>query len=287
LILNKLLEEHPDEARKIKINALLRRERHKKDKQKIKKKKGKKNDRVKSSSKNRSSKNLPKQSSNPSSNKNIEELLELNQVDALNKEEKSPLLELPSDPNLHDCRKKKSGSKKPKSKSSMLNKDIMKDEIAEIASENSVSQSEVNLQTYKMKRNEEGKESLSSSLTIKNENPKPDSKEKQTSNHINLKYDPDEIVNESDTDYKESTDEEILDDEYSNEGEEDDETLDELLFLEAVASLNENISMLTINSTDIFNCFQNLVKETTTLSSTLKEFNTNLLSNQIHEVSEK
>jgi hypothetical protein len=32
----KLMDEHPEDARKIKINALLRRERHKKDKQKIK-----------------------------------------------------------------------------------------------------------------------------------------------------------------------------------------------------------------------------------------------------------
>ena len=101
------------------------------------------------------------------------------------------------------------------------------------------------------------------------------SKGKQSSNHINLKYDPKEI-NESGTDYKESTDEEILDDEYDNEGE-DEESLDELLFLEAVASLNENIAMLTINSTDIFNCFQNLVKETNTLSSSLKEFNYQLV----------
>ena len=101
------------------------------------------------------------------------------------------------------------------------------------------------------------------------------SKGKQSSNHINLKYDSKEI-NESGTDYKESTDEEILDDEYDNEGE-DEESLDELLFLEAVASLNENIAMLTINSTDIFNCFQNLVKETNTLSSSLKEFNYQLV----------
>ena len=110
---------------------------------------------------------------------------------------------------------------------------------------------------------------LSESKNEKNSNGK------QSSNHINLKYDPKEI-NESGTDYKESTDEEILDDEYDNEGE-DEESLDELLFLEAVASLNENIAMLTINSTDIFNCFQNLVKETNTLSSSLKEFNYQLV----------
>ena len=56
----------------------------------------------------------------------------------------------------------------------------------------------------------------------------------------------------------------------------DDESLDELLFLEAVASLNENISMLTINSSEIFNSFQNLVKETNTLSGALQDFSKQL-----------
>lgn len=60
---------------------------------------------------------------------------------------------------------------------------------------------------------------------------------------------------------EEIDDNEDYDDEYDDEGEQDeDESLDELLFLEAVASLNENISMLTINSSEIFNSFQSLSK---------------------------
>lgn len=37
--------------------------------------------------------------------------------------------------------------------------------------------------------------------------------------------------------------------------ESEDEKVDELLFMEAVASLNENISMITMNSSEIFNSF--------------------------------
>jgi len=48
---------------------------------------------------------------------------------------------------------------------------------------------------------------------------------------------------------------EEVEDEEDEEEEEEEENLDELLFLEAVASLNENISMITINSTEIFNSF--------------------------------
>ena len=59
----KLMEEHPDEARKIKINALLRRERHKKDKLKLKKKKAKKGDKGKGGQK-KSNKLIPGLSSN-------------------------------------------------------------------------------------------------------------------------------------------------------------------------------------------------------------------------------
>ena len=60
----KLMEEHPEEARKIKINALLRRERHKKDKLKVKRKKAKKGDKGRGGSKNRSNKNILKEGSN-------------------------------------------------------------------------------------------------------------------------------------------------------------------------------------------------------------------------------
>lgn len=59
----KLMEEHPDEARKIKINALLRRERHKKDKQKAKKIKAKKIKAKKGRLKIKSSKRIIKDSS--------------------------------------------------------------------------------------------------------------------------------------------------------------------------------------------------------------------------------
>ena len=85
-------------------------------------------------------------------------------------------------------------------------------------------------------------------------------------------------MNDAGLDYQsdEEIDEEVMDDEYDDEGEEEEESLDELLFLEAVASLNENISMLTINSTEIFNSFQSLVKETNTLSSTLQDFSQQL-----------
>lgn len=105
----------------------------------------------------------------------------------------------------------------------------------------------------------------------------------ERSNHIQLKYTDDELKNVtgSATDYKASSEEdnEDYDDEYDDEGEEEEEeSLDELLFLEAVASLNENISMLTINSTEIFNSFQTLVKETNMLSGTLQEFSKNLKS---------
>ena len=77
-------------------------------------------------------------------------------------------------------------------------------------------------------------------------------------------------------------DNEDYDDDYSNEGEGEEQNLDELLFLEAVASLNENISMLTVNSSEIFSSFQNLIKETSTLSSTIQEF-----SKQLKNVSDE
>lgn len=63
----KLMEEHPDEARKIKINALLRRERHKKDKLKIKKKKAKKGDKGRGNFKVRSNKKVHIEESNDDS----------------------------------------------------------------------------------------------------------------------------------------------------------------------------------------------------------------------------
>lgn len=158
-----------------------------------------------------------------------------------------------------------------------LNKDIIQEGIGVSPSGSSISQSEINIKDYENSEKEERKKASAAPVGNKGKTKakKKAPKVKNNSNHINLKYEP-EDMDASGTDYKESTDEEILDDEYDNEGE-DEETLDELLFLEAVASLNENISMLTINSTDIFNCFQNLVKETNTLNNSLKEFNDNLL----------
>jgi hypothetical protein len=90
-------------------------------------------------------------------------------------------------------------------------------------------------------------------------------------NHIKLKYKPEEMDK---SEYQQTSDDEDMDDDYSDEDPE--ENLDELLFLEAVAWLNENISMLTVNSTEIFTSFQQLVNETNTLASTLGEFTTQL-----------
>jgi hypothetical protein len=52
--------------------------------------------------------------------------------------------------------------------------------------------------------------------------------------------------------------------------------MDELLFLEAVASLNENISMITMNSSEIFNSFQKMIQETQTLAGSMSEFATQM-----------
>ena len=207
-------------------------------------------------------------------------------IDALmNQADKSPMLAPPSDPYNGEFPKLSGRSKKSK------NKDLKKEELGDSKSENSVSNSEINIED--MEALQKGTEDMSESSpnvresklrNVKKLPSKPHKHQKNSlkiekNNHIRLKYNPKEL-NEEGTEYKESTDEEILDDEYDDEGEGEDgeESLDELLFLEAVASLNENISMLTINSTDIFNWFQSLVKETNLLSSTLQEFNKQLVN---------
>ena len=65
------------------------------------------------------------------------------------------------------------------------------------------------------------------------------------------------------------------------EDEEDDQNIDELIFLEAVASLNENISMVTMNSSEIFNSFQKMIEETQNLSDIMGQ-----VSTQISELSQ-
>jgi len=182
-------------------------------------------------------------------------------IDALmNQADKSPMLAPPSDPYNGEFPKLSGRSKKSK------NKDLKKEELGDSKSENSVSNSEINIED--MEALQKGTEDMSESspnvresklrnvkkLPSRSQKNQKNSLKVEKNNHISLKYNPKEL-NEEGTEYKESTDEEILDDEYDDEGEGEDgeESLDELLFLEAVASLNENISMLTINSTDIFN----------------------------------
>lgn len=352
----KLMEEHPKEGRKIKINALLRRERHKKDKVKLKertkilnkskpkkkhhkdkinkknfkRKGGKDHDNetnsIVSNSSNEFERLISKRSGTAirSSSQSLAKYrsyhLRLNtnrnsSVKNSDKDNKSPL--------LHPPNKKSSGfasrsnSKEFRSNTAEhQNKDLKVEEADK--SEKSPGRKDlaqpIKMDTLKVdkfdkrqdKKLEENKktddlqdknavtpfedEEIQGNKGKKKPTAKKSSKklknnvkakdEKSPNNHIDLKYSKDQVEDTLGTDYEASSDEEIMDDEYDDEGEEEEESLDELLFLEAVASLNENISMLTINSTEIFNSFQSLVKETNTLSSTLQEF-----SRQLKQVS--
>lgn len=65
-------------------------------------------------------------------------------------------------------------------------------------------------------------------------------------------------------------------DESMESEESEDEKVDELLFMEAVASLNENISMITMNSSEIFNSFQKMVEQSQDLASAISEMTTQM-----------